>query len=482
MPARQDQTLQIFLIVFIFLFLVSAVLAYLGWKGYGEAEQRATANETKAKDADTTARNLTDQNQRFRAMMGFGEADSSEAVENAFKGDMDKFAAGVGDEKNKSYRKVLETVHTEGVQTAARETKLKDDLKERDNRLAAIEATHAAQIASFEKQATDAKADAAKLKEAFDQDRAKMETAKTELQKSLDTQRTKYEKDIKTRDEQIATVTKANEKLEHANQIFKGERKLEPGAFEVADGRISWVNQNGTVWINLGSADSLRRQVTFSVYDADQHDAAKADKKGSIEVTRILGEHMAEARITEDDPKNPIITGDQVYSQVWHRGKKLRFALTGVIDFDNDGLSDMELARDLIVLNGGIVDAFVGAEGKMEGEMTANTRYLVLGDFPEAATQATLEKTWEDMNKEAIGLGIETITINEFLGQMGYKPQDRSVSLGEGAKAADFPATTDTPNAAAPLFRPRTPNRTPPQLQRPPAQRAPAASTERSSE
>ena len=39
MPARQDQTLQIFLIVFIFLFLVSAVSAYLGWKGYGEAEQ-----------------------------------------------------------------------------------------------------------------------------------------------------------------------------------------------------------------------------------------------------------------------------------------------------------------------------------------------------------------------------------------------------------------------------------------------------------
>jgi hypothetical protein len=183
----------------------------------------------------------------------------------------------------------------------------------------------------------------------------------------------------------------------------------------------------------LGSADSLRRQVTFSVYDADQHDAAKAEKKGSIEVTRILGEHMAEARITEDDPKNPIITGDHVYSQVWHRGKKLRFALTGIIDFDNDG-----------------------------------------GDFPEAATQATLEKTWEDMNKEAIGLGIETITINEFLAQMGYKPQDRTVSLGEGAKAADFPATSDTPNAAAPLFRPRTPNRTPPQLQRPPAQRAPA--------
>ena len=38
MAARQDQTLQIFLIIFIFLFLVTAVFAYLGWRGYSDAE------------------------------------------------------------------------------------------------------------------------------------------------------------------------------------------------------------------------------------------------------------------------------------------------------------------------------------------------------------------------------------------------------------------------------------------------------------
>ena len=120
-------------------------------------------------------------------------------------------------------------------------------------------------------------------------------------------------------------------------------RKDEPESFEVADGRISWVNQNGTVWINLGTADSLRRQVTFSVFDADLHDAAKSKKKGSIEVTRLLSDHMAEARITNDDPTNPILTGDNIYSQIWHRGKKLHFALTGVIDVDGDGQSDLQL-------------------------------------------------------------------------------------------------------------------------------------------
>src|SRR5258705_2201449 len=153
-------------------------------------------------------------------------------------------------------------------------------------------------------------------------------------------------------------------KLDRANSILKEQRKDEPGSFEVADGRVSWVNQNGTVWINLGTGDSLRRQVTFSVFDADQHDAAKAAKKGSIEVTRLLDEHMAEARITKDDPTNPILVGDNIYSQVWHRGKQLHFALTGVIDIDGDGQSDLPLALQLIKLNGGIVDAYFKDDGK----------------------------------------------------------------------------------------------------------------------
>src|SRR6185436_7906434 len=188
-------------------------------------------------------------------------------------------------------------------------------------------------------------------------------------------------------------VKKLEEQLTKQDRAVKyliEQRKDEPGSFEVADGRISWVNQNGTVWINLGTADSLRRQVTFSVFDADQHDAAKAEKKGSIEVTRLLDDHMAEARITKDDPTNPILTGDNIYSQVWHRGKKLHFALTGVIDIDGDGQSDMQQALELIKLNGGIVDAYLKDDGKVDGEITANTRYLVLGDVPDTAIKSAM--------------------------------------------------------------------------------------------
>ena len=38
------------------------------------------------------------------------------------------------------------------------------------------------------------------------------------------------------------------------------------------------------------------------------------------------------------------------------------------------------------------------------------------------------------MNQTANSLGVETITLSQFLGQMGYKPQDRAVRLGSGAR------------------------------------------------
>jgi hypothetical protein len=297
----------------------------------------------------------------------------------------------------------------------------------------------------------------------FAQDRETMKKNVADLAAKVDSQKNAFDAKAAQWATQETAYKKEIEKLAAANKILQQNRLDEPGSFEFADGRISWVNQNGTVWINLGSADSLRRQVTFSVYDADQHDAKKATKKASIEVTNILGPHRAEAKITEDDIRNPILAGDNIHSQVWHRGKRLHFALTGFIDVDSDGRSDMELARELIEMNDGIVDAYLKEDGTMEGEMTASTRYLVLGETPESPALARLSKGFNDMSGEASKLGVEKITLPEFLGQMGYKPQDRTVPLGEGATARDFPARPEdeAPPVTPPRFRARTPYRAP---------------------
>jgi hypothetical protein len=465
MPARQDQTLQIFLIICIFLVLVLGVATYLGWKGYSDSDQRLAAANTSLGEKNTQVSNLQTENENYREFMGYGRNDNFSDVEAAFKQDMNNFGAGVAPEGSRYYRKVLEAVFTELSRTAASETELKKQVEDLNNKLEAVQGEKDQQVAQYQQVAQKAQQDLAAQQNAFDEDRRALETKQQELLAIVEKQKTEFEANVARLTAEQKQYTDKIAKLEQAVANFVEKQKPEIDSFDVADGRISSVNQDGTVWINLGSADSLRRQVTFSVFDGDRHEAEKATKKASIEVTRILGDHMAEARVTGDEPTNPILAGDLIYSQVWHRGKKLRFALAGVIDIDNDGQSDMQLARELIELNGGIVDMYVKDDGTTEGQITANTMYLVLGEYPNLATQVALQKPWEDMHREARSVGVETITITDFLNQMGYRPQDRTVQLGAGASARDFPARPEdgSPRSgAATRFRPRTPNRTQP--------------------
>jgi hypothetical protein len=400
--------------------------------------------------------------EQHQERIGVGPSDSPESVKAAFEGDMKAYAAGV---ETPSYRKALETVSNDFKDSAAREAKLTENVNDLTNAMKALDGQKAADLAKKDEALQKAQADLGAAQNAFLQDREKMKQNEAELMAKVDSQKQAFDAKSAEWATQQAAYEKEIKKLSDANKILQQNRLDEPGSFEFADGRVSRVNQDGTVWINLGTADSLRRQVTFSVYDADLHDAKKADKKASIEVTKLLGPHMAEAKVTKDDIRNPILSGDNIHSQVWHRGKRLHFAVTGFIDFDGDGRSDMALARQLIEMNDGIVDAYLKEDGTMEGEMTASTRYLVLGEVPESPALAKLSKAFNDMNSEASKLGVEKITLPEFLGQMGYKPQDRTVALGSGATARDFPARPEDQSApvATPRFRARTPYRAPAQ-------------------
>lgn len=462
MAARQDQGLVFTLIAFVILFIIAFVAAYVGWKSYSDAQKQIAQLQTDKAASDQAATNMQADKEQLLKWTGVGAFDNLNDVKERVEADLNKWGATFPEDQ-RSYRKIVEYLTQENQAIAGREAKAKEDLKDLKDRLLAVEAENAKKVEQFQAQMQAAEQDAAQERDQHRKDREGLENTKRELQENLAKQESKYEDQLAAINTQLKDLTAKLSKSEVAKENLLAEVSKSAESFEVPDGRVSWVNQNGTVWINLGAADGLRRQITFSVFDADALDPAKTDPKGSLEVTKILGDHMAEARVTGDDPRNPILTGDQIYSQVWHRGKRLRFALMGIVDIDGDGRNDMQMARDLIELNGGIVDAYVADDGKVEGAITVNTRYLVMGDHPEGATEALLQDAWVKLSDDAQTNGVEKITMDKFLNQIGYAPDQRVVQLGAGARAVDFPARPESgPDALqgeGPQFRPRSPNR-----------------------
>ena len=119
--------------------------------------------------------------------------------------------------------------------------------------------------------------------------------------------------------------------------------------YERPDGEVTLVNSRAnTVWIDLGSADGVDRQMIFSVIDQKETGVTKSKVKGRVEITRVMDQHSSEARVLEDEMANPIMKGDKIYSPSFRKGQKTRFALAGLIDIDKDGKSDQTKVKALI--------------------------------------------------------------------------------------------------------------------------------------
>jgi hypothetical protein len=179
--------------------------------------------------------------------------------------------------------------------------------------------------------------------------------------------------------------------------------------------------------------------MTFNVFDVDANDLARSKLKGRIEILRVVDDISSEARILADELSNPILAGDVIDSHVWQRGQRLRFALAGVMDIDDDGTNDRDFIKQLIEMNGGVIDAVLDDEGRQSGEMSVHTRYLIVGDAPPAKETAAL-KGYTDMVNQARTLGVEKTSYTQILDYIGYDGKERSIPMGKSARAVDFKA------------------------------------------
>jgi hypothetical protein len=202
-------------------------------------------------------------------------------------------------------------------------------------------------------------------------------------------------------------------------------------------------------YVDLGSADRLPPQITFSVWSADQAQPPGAavgkraerrslsgSPKGFIEIRDVLGPHSSVARVTKHDLTNPIAPGDWLFSPVWKPGEPQRLALAGRFDPQGTGANDRALVIAMIKKQGGIIDAEVQDDGTVEGQISPQTNWLVIGSLPaqsRSGTDATVQAVHEAAQRlraDAQKLAVDIIDQAKLYQYMGW-PTGREAAVAE---------------------------------------------------
>jgi hypothetical protein len=437
MAAREHQGLQIALIVFVIITVSLTVATFMFFSKFKESQERVKQLTTENSQKDAAARSALDESTRVKGYLD-PQLEKIEALEETAKKDFEAHGKGLT-EAQQNYRALVAALVKDLAGANTRITEITAHEKELTEKLAAEEAASKQAVAEYTQTIAKVTKDLEDERAKFAEFREQMNQEKGELTTKFDDTRKRFDDLSKTTGDQIATLTsdlgEVKKLLEAKNQQEAAQAK----ANEVPDGKINWVNQRTrVVWINAGSEDGLRPQTAFSVFPATAANPRESERKGKIEVTRIMDAHQAEARILEDDLSDPLMPGDRIFSPTWEPGRPEHFALAGFMDIDGDGASDRDRIRTLITMNGGVIDEEVADDGTRSGKMTVNTKYLVRGEEPKAVEGSAGLAGWNEIIGEAQTLGTKMMPVKEFLDYMGYEPQERTVGLGTQARSVDF--------------------------------------------
>ena len=391
MAAREHQGLQIALIICAMFIVGLGVFTFILYNNSKDEALKTASAEKDAKDKTDTLTKTVDEMNQLKLLMGYGARDEVPTILANYKKDLETYAATMR-ESEQNYRNIVSQLATElqkktelVVDAQARNEQMQNDFKTKEK-------SNLAEIEQYTAGLKQAKDDLDERQKTFTADRDKIKAQLADEVRKFEDRKKKFDDDIAKSSKDLGDTE--NTLRETRGDLGKLVTKLKDQEIstEMTDGKVTWVNQGARmVWLNLGSDDGLRRQITFTVIASDEINPVKAEKKGTVEVVRILDGHLAEARIMDDDPSKPIMPGDQLFSAAWQPGHAEHFALVGLMDLDKDGVSDLDKVKDLITVNGGIVDAELKDDGTRVGQMTVDTHYLVQGEKPTEKTKKSAE-------------------------------------------------------------------------------------------
>ncbi|MBN1910965.1 MAG: hypothetical protein JW818_14560 [Pirellulales bacterium] len=462
--ARENQGLQITLIVFVVLTILLGAFCFVFFSQSKDLTAKLTEAQKDAEHAKGAVGSLEDDLKKLKQYIGFTENDDVQTIQETFKKDMAAYASSFPAD-TQYYHQVVGAMYKSMESAYAQRDEERKTTKMQKAQLAAVDMNVTKQIDPLKAKIQTVETESADAVARANAARDLLKTDKRNLEESLKNQKTAHTTEV-TELQGKATAL-AQELKKKADDYGVVRQKLEditrpnPDRFQ---GAVDYVSQHDrTVYINLGWADGLRPQVNFSVYPAEENQVTELARKAKIEVTEVIGAHRAKARIISDRPTDPILPQDRLFTAIWSPNEPRHFALTGSFDLNNDGQSDLDRIHTLIELNGGVVDAPRDAEGKRHGKLSIDTRFLIVGKEPDASSPPDALKDHTDMITQANDHKIEKIKLSDFLDMVGWKPEVE-VSQYDATGNANLPMqphehVQQPGNPISEIFKPRKPPR-----------------------
>ena len=474
MAARENQGYLIAVIILVLLSLALALVAFLGVQSAYENDDASQAAEKKLEVSRAIAEAQTLKGQALKAMIGdLGPAASEiDKVINDLGQITARPSLAEGDKA--LINEIIEEVRTAqeiyriGVGGVINNTgdddvalaTLRSRITSLSTLVSKMRKDYTIQVRQTDQAASDAK-------EKIDKAREDLKSAleqQDNLTKQLATKEAEYivnknklQAEVDEGSKAISELTRKSEEaaqiasaalLESKNQVALLEvdkanlksalDQFTNQVFDHPDGKVIRVaSALDVVFIDKGSNDGLTNNRKFSIYDQSVTNFETAKSKASIEVVSV-GPFRSEARITEENPVDPILRGDYILTPVWDPGFRLKIALAGRFDLDGDRYDDTEKLIRLVERNGGDVVARHDDKGKITGKISPEVRYLVRGNEPlidggeEDVNAGKILTALRELEDEAKKNSVQVIDLQKLLNRMGVSAQPKTKQL-------DFP-------------------------------------------
>jgi hypothetical protein len=466
-PKSQGESKQGLIITLVFFILATIGLGVATWFGFADQEikDKAVAD---AKKVEKAARDERDwykfQSQIYLSYMG--QSQNIDLTDlGVKKGQFDQKSMKIDGYKDKDDATKLITDYDKRFGWNAKENKPTqtfesqlEKLKAENEGLTKLNQAGKAALADAKKKLTEAEEQLAAAKDTFTKDLAKNAKKSTDdmgndrkliddLNKRLATAGTDLATAKTAAETQRAGLVKQlaakeTEKKFLAQRIRDQEDRLAALAVKSTqapaslrtDWKIIKMDSRGqNPYINLGSADRVKPQLTFSIHGVGLDGRPIPQSKGTLEVVDVLRDHLSRVHITsvKDPNRDPILEGDVLYNPSWNPTIKKHVALAGIMDLTGDGRDSLAEFKRSLERQNIVVDAWLNPKDfAVKGKITVQTDYLILGeslDFQETGRgkneelQKKLDVGINQMKAEALKNGVKATSLSKYLEMIGYR-------------------------------------------------------------